>query len=131
MKQIVVAGKTRSGLVADISEILGSQGINIETLDAEETSGFDVVTLTVDRYIETLQALHDAGIEAFTEDAVVIRMRDEPGSLAKIARRFSEANMHMRSLRLISRSEGQALVAVSMDRSEEALELIQDLIISQ
>jgi hypothetical protein len=131
MKQIVIVMETRQGLIADISEILGNRGINIETLDAEEQHGLDIVTLTVDRYDEALQALRDASIEAVTEDAVLLRVKDEPGSLAKIARRFKEADIHMRSLRIVRRQPEHAIVAVSMDRTEEAVALVKDLLIAE
>ena len=36
MKEIVVVTQNRAGLLADISENLAANGINIETIDAEE-----------------------------------------------------------------------------------------------
>ena len=69
---------------ADIAELLAAADINIETLDAEEVEGADVVTLSVDHYNRALAALRDAGYPAVTEDALLVRVEDEPGALAKV-----------------------------------------------
>ena len=130
MKQITVVGESDPGLLAWVSEILAARGINIETLDAETVQDHGVVILTVDRYDEALAALRDAGVPAVSEDAIVIRIADEPGALAKISRRFHDAEIRLRSVRIIRRSPGSGLVALSTERTERALELVKDVLIS-
>lgn len=129
MKQIVIVCKTREGLVAEIAETMAERGINIESIDAEESGNIDVVTLTVDKYDEALQALLDIGINAVTEDVVLLRMPDKPGALATVAKRFKDHKIHLRSIRLIHRSRGEAIVAVSMDRTDEAMKLVREFMI--
>ena len=86
--------------------------------------------LTVDRYDEALAALRDAGLHAVSEDAIIIRIVDEPGALARISRRFHDAEIRLRSVRIIRRSTGYGLVAISTERTEEALDLVRDVLIS-
>ncbi len=131
MKEIVIVTKNRAGLVADISEALATRGINIETLDAEELHDMAVVELTVDRYDVALQALRDAGFEAITEDAIVVRLPDEPGALAKVARKFKEANIDLRSVRILGRQQGSALVALATERTDEARALVKDHLVRE
>lgn len=131
MKEIVIVTKNRAGLVADISEVLAARGINIETLDAEELHDMAVVELTVDRYDVALQALRDAGFEAITEDAIVVRLPDEPGALAKVARKFKEANIDLRSVRILGRQQGSALVALATERTDEARALVKDHLVRE
>ena len=126
MKQIVIVCEPKEGLVAEVAETLANRGINIESIDAEESESVDLVTLMVDKYDEALQALLDIGINAVTEDVVLLRLPDEPGALAKVAKKFKENSIHLRSIRLIHRDRGKAIVAVSMDRTEEALELVKE-----
>ncbi len=130
MKEIVVVTKNRPGLLADISETLADRGINIETIAGEEVHGTAVIQLTVDRYNDALQSLRDAGIDAVTEDALVIRLPDEPGALARVARRFKEANIDLHSLRIIRRMEGVTFVALCANRSEEARELVKEYLVT-
>ncbi len=129
MKEIVVVTPNRAGLLADISEVLAARDINIETIDAEEVHDTAIIELTVDRYDEALQALRDAGFHAITEDAILVKLKDEPGALAKVARKFKEARIDLRSVRFIRRQQGYAFVAIATNRSEEARALIKDYIV--
>jgi hypothetical protein len=126
MREIVVVTQNRAGLLADIAEILAARGINIETIDGEEVSETAIIQLTVDRYDEALQGLRDAGFDAVTEDAILIRLKDEPGALARVARRFKDADIDLRSVRFIRRQQGYAFVALATDRTEEARALVRE-----
>ncbi len=130
MKQITIVAESAPGLLAQVSEILAARGINIETLHAETVQDYGVVILTVDRYDEALAALRDAGLHAVSEDAIIIRIADEPGALARISRRFHDAEIRLRSVRIIRRSSGSGLVALSTERTERALELVKDVLVS-
>ena len=126
MKQITIVTKNRAGLTADIAAALGDNNINIESLDAEEVEGMGVVTLTVDHYNRALHALRDSGWHAVTEDALVMRVKDEPGALARVAKRFKDAGIHVRSIRIIQHEGQWGMVAVSADSVEEARALVKN-----
>jgi len=126
MKQITIVTKNRVGLTADIAAVLGDNSINIESLDAEEVEGMGVVTLTVDHYNRALHALRDSGWHAVTEDAFVMRVKDEPGALARVAKRFKDAGIHVRSIRIIQHEGQWGMVAVSADSVEEARALVRN-----
>ena len=131
MKQITIVTPVQAGLVADISDQLGHAEINIETLEAYVVRDWDIVQLTVSDYDDALQVLRDAGYDAITEDAVVINVKDQPGALAQVTRRLHQAGVDMRSMRILHRQAGEAMVAISMDRSDEAMRLIDDLLVSR
>ena len=131
MKQITIVTKNRDGLTADIAAMLGDNDINIESLDAEEIEGTGVVTLTVDHYNRALQALRDSGWHAITEDAFVMRVRDEPGALARVAKRFKDAGIHVRSIRIIQHEGPWSMVAVSAEPIEAARILVRDKLLAE
>ena len=131
MKEILVVTQNRRGLLADVSEALAIRGINIDTIGAEEVHDTAVIEMTVDRYDEALQALRDAGFDAVTEDALVIRLDDEPGALAKVARRFKDANIDLRSVRFLRRQGGSAFVALATDRTNEARQLVREYLVGE
>lgn len=130
MKQIIIPVPDRPGAVADLSEVLGGAGVNIEDLDAGGVDENGVVILTVDRYDDAVRALHEAGYRAITEDALVLRIRNEPGSLAKIARRLAEASINIRSLRIAKHLGEETLVTLVAERPEEARELLRDCLVA-
>ena len=89
-----------------------------------------VVTLTVDHYNGALHALRDSGWHAVTEDAFIMRVRDEPGALARVAKRFKDASIHVRSIRIIQHEGQWGMVAVSAEPVEEARALVKDKLLS-
>lgn len=130
MKQITIIESDRPGLAADITEALAAADVNIESLTAEAIGNAMVAILTVDKYDEALRALTAGGMQAFSEDVIVIQVEDRPGELARIMRRFKEANINLRSIRPIRRYGDKALVALGTERTQEAMELVKDVMVS-
>ena len=131
MKQITIVTPGREGLVADISKHLASAHINIEDLDAFAVRDWDIVHLAVSNYDVALQVLRDAGYDAITEDAVVVNVKDEPGSLAHLTQRLFDGGVDIRSVRILHRQAGEAMVAISMEDTEQGMKLIEDLLVSR
>lgn len=129
MKQITVPTENRTGELADIVNLLADHTININSIDATEEDDHGFVVLTVDRYDEALRCLRGAGYQPLTEDAIVIRVLDEPGALAKVANRFKEAHINVRSLHIIRRREGVTHVSLVSDNNDAASELVKDLLV--
>ena len=130
MKQIVVVSDNRVGVIADISRLLSDAGINIERLDTSGTKSHGAVVITTDNYDEALTVLKEASFTAVTEDAFVIRLKDEPGSLAKIAERFKSADINIRSMHIVKRDGEYTIVALAAEKTDEARELIEDVLIA-
>jgi hypothetical protein len=130
MRQITVLVDDRPGVLADISSALADRGINIDTLVCDAAEEHGVVSLSVDRYDESLIALRDAGFQAISEDALVLRLPDEPGALAKAAVRFKDAGINIRSLRILRREGGVTLVSLVSEDNERAKPLVDDFLVS-
>jgi hypothetical protein len=128
MKQINIVSIDRIGLFADLTEALARAEINIESVDAEQVGDYTVMVLNVDQYDCALQCLREfQGIQIITEDAILVKLKNQPGALAQIARRFTDAGISVRSVRFIERDNDFALVAISTDRTEAALALVADV----
>ena len=129
MREIIVILDNRPGALAEMAELLGKEGINIVDLDAEASVERGATSLTVDRYEEALATLRRAGFRAVSAEALVVRVRDEPGALAKLAKRLGDSNINMRSLRLLRRGEDHSLVAIVCDDQDKARKLLADVIV--
>jgi hypothetical protein len=130
MKQICIVSEDRPNVIAEIIETVGRVGVNIETLDSELINSTVVAIMTVDHYDEALRVLAESGFSAISEDALLIRLEDRPGALAAIARRFKEANIPLRSVRIIRRAGGSGIIALTTARTDEALALVKDVLIA-
>lgn len=131
MKQLSIITANRLGIVTEISEALAAKNINIESLDAELAGEYVIVVLNVDQYDEAIQVINQLNyMKVVTEDAILVKLNNEPGALAKLARRFTDAGIGLRSIRFIQRDEHFGLVAISTGRTEEALQLVADVLVS-
>lgn len=129
MKQISVITDNRSGVLAELSHALAARDVNIESIDGEAARETGVVTLTVDRYDEALLALQEAGFQAVSEDALIVRLTDAPGALARVAERFKSEAINIKSLRILRRDGGFAVVALVTEDNERARLLVGDLLV--
>jgi len=128
MKQIHIVSTNRIGLITELTEALAGAEINIDSVDAEQVGENAVIVLNVDQYDRALLSLREfQGIQIVTEDAILVKLKNQPGALAQIARRFTDAGISVRSVRFIQRDEDFALVAISTDRTEAALALVADV----
>jgi hypothetical protein len=130
MKQITIIAEDQPGLAADISEVLAAANVNIDSFTAEAVAGHMVAIVTVDKYDEALRALAARKFQAFSEDAIIVQLDDKPGELARITRRFKDANINIRSIRFVRRSGEKALVAIAAERTAEAMTLVKDVLVS-
>lgn len=131
MKEITVVTDNHAGVLADITELLARARINLETIDAETVGNQAILCLSVDRYDDALRTLAAAGYSAMAEDAVLVRIDDEPGSLARIAHRFKEAGINLRSVRMVHRDirHKKAVVAIGTERTDQVIALVKDVLI--
>lgn len=131
MKQLSIITENRLGVVTQISEALAAKNINIESLDAKLAGHQVIIVLNVDQYDKALHVIHQLNnMQIVTEDAILVKLTNEPGALAKIARRFTNAGIGLRSIRFIQRDEYFGLVAICTDRTEESLQLVADVLVS-
>ena len=126
MEKITIITKDYHGVTANITSALGSNDINIESLDAKKIDDIGLVMLRVNQYDRALSVLRDAGWNAITEDSLLIRVKDEPGAIADLAKRFRDVNLHVSSIRIVQHHGDWGAIAVSAEPLEEARALVKD-----
>ena len=125
MNRIVVIAKNEAGVIADISAALADRNINIETISAETLGEKGTISLTTDDCDGALRALTDAGFKTVSDESLVLRLRDEPGALAKMAEKFKQSGVNIRSLHILDRRDGYSTVALSADDRAKAESLVE------
>ena len=124
MERIIVMVKNEVGVIADIAASLAESGINILTMDTESTGDTGIVIITTDDNDRALGVLTSGGFKAVIDDALVIRLRDEPGALAKVAAKFKQSGVDIQSLHILDRYDGYTMVALSTDDRATAEALV-------
>ena len=126
MKRIIIMAENKVGVIADIGKALAENKINIEALDAESTGDDGIVILMTDDPDGALQALTYAGFRAVSDEALILKLKDEPGALAKIAEKFKQSNLNIRSFHILGHKAGYSMVALTTDDRAKAQALIDD-----
>ena len=130
MDRIIVMVQSEVGIIAAITSVLADAGINLRSLNTENTGDTGLVIITADNTDEALRVLTDAGFRAVIDDVLVIRLPDEPGALARVAEKFKLAGVNIQSLHILDRHAGYTTVALAADDRAQAEKLIgQDAIV--
>ena len=130
VSRIIVMARDEVGVIADISQALADEGINMESINAQVVGEEVTIVLTTDRTDRALYILNQAGFKAVSDDALVLRLPDEPGALAEVAGNLKEAGVNIESMHILSRQAGHAMIALKTDNRTEAMAAIgADLIV--
>ena len=129
MKRIIVISHDRPGLLADLTEKLTQNNINIESINAMEDADNVLISLIVDQYDKTLDLLRNSEFQAVPDEVLLIRIEDKPGELAKVARTLSDNRVDIRGMTHVQHGEGSAVVAIASSDNEKAREVLAGLVL--
>ena len=126
MKRITVTVRNEVGVIAGITEALAEAGVNLISISTEAAGETGLVTLATEEadHDRALYCLMNAGYRAVTDEVLLIRLRDEPGALAKVAGRFKDAGVNIQSLHILDRHGGYATLALDTRDREAAAALL-------
>ena len=133
MERITVAVQNKAGVIAGVTEALARENVNLIAINTERMGETGLVTLTTAKgdHDRALYCLMNAGYRAVTDEAVLVRLLDEPGALAKVAARFRDAGVNIQSLHILDRHDGYATVALNTeDRDATTALLTPDELVS-
>ena len=129
MQQLTVLVPNHLGVAAELTCALAERQVNILEIDVNAVDDHGVIVLRVDNYDEALKALRDHGFQAITQDALLIKLQDKSGALAAIAVRLRDANLDLRSMHIIRREEGTALVSLVSSDNVRASQVLSDVLV--
>ena len=112
-ERIIIMVNNEVGVLAGITGVLAKAGINVEALNTQSAGDRGAVVLTVNDTDRALSVLNQAGYKAVGDDAVVLRLRDEPGTLSGVADRLRQAGVNIQNLHILTRQDGYALIALT------------------
>ena len=86
IKQLSVFVENSPGRLAEITEILGEENIDLRAMSIADTSEFGILRLIVDETEKAYDVLKKAGCAVSVTPVLAVEIEDTPGSLAKIIR---------------------------------------------
>lgn len=120
-----VALKNHPGSLAEVLEILAKEKINVEAVEAEAMGDFAAVHLFVSDPKRGTRFLREQGYDLVEAEAIEVDLPDNPGQLAKIARRLADADVNIVSLYgTTPAKDGTARLMLRVNKSEQARKLL-------
>jgi len=125
-KQIVVSIENAPGRLFEVTEALGKAGINLRALNLVDTGAFGQLRLLVSDVATARRVLMELHIPAYVNDVVAAEIEDRPGSLARVLKPLTEANINVVFMyAFIGFSSGKAVMIFRFSDNDRAIELLQ------
>jgi len=130
MKLLTILSDTTRNPIAEVTELLARQEIDIRDIDFSQLGAASYLSLAVSDYDRGLELLMAAGYQVISNDIVLIRAEDRPGALAEIAKKLSDQGVAIRSLTLVNSSSNIPLVAVATSDNNKVRELYTEQLVN-
>lgn len=121
LEEIIVTVDDEPGTLADIGELLGQSGVNIETLCASSHDGRGFIHLVVDDGDDAGEVLASHGFKVEeTRPVLTATVDDRPGELGRFCRRLADAGVAISAAYVAKRGAGETEMIFAVDDLEAA-----------
>ena len=123
--QLTVSLKSKPGVLAQLAKTLAAARVNITTLSADAVSGRGKIRLIVDKAVEAKRALRRAKYRFSEEPAFVVRLRNKPGSVARVASKLAKAGVNIKSAYATTAGRGGATAVFTVGSAKTARKILR------
>ncbi len=125
--QLVISGKSKPGVLAQVAEVLGAAKVNIKAFSVPEVVGTGKLRLLVADLEGARAALKAAKVKYTEETALLLSLENKPGALREVADLLTKARINIKCGYCTPSREGKrAIVVLTVSHTAKALALLQD-----
>jgi len=95
--QLTLTLQSKPGVLARVTRALADAGVNITALSAGDRSSSGKLRIVVNNPGRAKRALRAAKLRANEEPAFVVRLRNKPGTVARVAEKLARARINIKS----------------------------------
>ena len=129
LRTLTVIGEDRPGLLTEITELLAAEKIDLRDFSADSVGSTVIFKLIPVPYERAFNLLDAAGYQLIANRNILVRLADEPGALAKLSRRLSDAGVQSRGIHIIDHCGDASLVAIETTNRESVCEALTDILV--
>ncbi|OGO79754.1 MAG: acetolactate synthase [Clostridiales bacterium GWC2_40_7] len=127
IKQISIFLENKSGRLAEVTRVLGSNKIDISALSIADTTDFGILRLIVNRPEEALEILKENGFTVSCTNVIAISVPDKPGGLAVALDILDGENIGIEYMyAFVGKAENEALVILKVANTDKAIKALKD-----
>lgn len=121
LEEIIVTVDDRPGVLAEIGELLGASGVNIETLSASAFEGRGIIHLVVDDGEDASEMLKSNGFTVEgSRPVLTATLDDRPGELGRYCRKLAAQGVQISAAYVVKRGAGETELLFAVDDLESA-----------
>ncbi len=125
VQQISIFVENKSGRLAEVTDVLSKQGINIRALSLADTADFGILRLIVANPEKTMSVLRDNGFTVSQNEVVAVEVPDRPGGLAGILAALQGQGINVEYMyAFVQKCEGSAVLIFRFDEIEKAIDTL-------
>ncbi len=126
LKQIVVSIENAPGRLHEVTDALGSAGINLRALNLVDTGAFGQLRLLVSDVTTARKILMEMQIPAYVNEVVAAEIEDRPGSLADLLKPLTQAGVSVIFMyAFITFAQGNAIMIFRFSDNDKAIEVLK------
>lgn len=127
IKQISIFLENKSGRLAEVTRVLGSNKIDISALSIADTTDFGILRLIVNRPEEAVEILKENGFTVSSTSVIAISVADKPGGLASALDILDREGIGIEYLyAFVGKAENEALVILKVADTDKAIKALKD-----
>jgi len=126
VKQLSIFLENQSGRLAEVTEAIGKQGVNIRALSLADTSGFGILRLIVNDIETAHDELKTRGFTVRETDVIAVEIPDRPGGLGSVLKIFGDAKINIEYMyAFVQKKSENAVVIFRIDNIDQAIETLR------
>ena len=119
--QLSLALENKPGQVAKVAATLARAKVNIEAISVVDSAEVGVVRLITSSNAKARAALKKAGLNAVQTPVIITKLPNEPGALAKAARKLAAAKVNVEYIYGSAARKGQpSTIVIGVSEIERA-----------
>jgi len=125
VQQISIFIENKTGRLAEVSRVLGEQGVNIRALSLADTSDFGILRLIVDNTELAREVLKKEGFTVSKTEVIAVEVPDRPLGLNSILEILDRAQVNVEYMyAFVERCGENAVIIFRFDNIEEAIRVL-------
>jgi len=125
IKQISVFLENKSGRLAEVTQVLGQNNIDISALSIADTTDFGILRLIVSNPDKAEKVLKDNEFTVSCTNVIAIGVEDKPGGLYKALSVLEKNKIGIEYMyAFVGKSSEEALVIIRVDESDKAIDIL-------
>jgi hypothetical protein len=125
IKQISVVLENVPGKLSGLSDVLGTEGINIRAITVADTSDLTTVRMVVDDPEKAVLVLESKGYNIRQREVLAVETPDHPGGLNAVLRPLRDDQINVHYLYpYIGRIKDNAILILGVDKIDEAISVL-------